>query len=252
MGAPLSTLLCLALFAAPLAVVGWMMRFNFGMLAAGIVWPLVIVGGAMLAVLALGLAFGWPLIWAAVGAEGADAFEAISRAFTYVFHRPFYYAIFAAEAAVVGVAGWLLVNLFVGALVLLSHWAVSWGLGNDPRDLILSEGLWPMASAGAGLIKFWNALLVSTPMAFLFGYLWNGSTAVYFARAARSGGHRARRSIHAGRARRMLWSAAARRRRTDSTGHELTPAREAPSHELTPAREAPSHERPRFHQRMNE
>jgi hypothetical protein len=145
-----------------------------------LLWPLVIGAGVVLALLALGLAFGWPLMWAAVAVEGADAFEAISRAFTYVFHRPLYCLLYVVQAVLVGAAGWLLVNLFTGALLILCSWAASWGLGADPQALSADPGLTALASAGGSLIRFWTVLVMSVPVAFSYSYLWNASTAIYF------------------------------------------------------------------------
>ena len=44
-----------------------------------------------MAVLLLGLIFGWPLMFSTISTEGTDAFDAISRSYAYVFQRPFHY-----------------------------------------------------------------------------------------------------------------------------------------------------------------
>ncbi len=74
--APLMPILLTFMGAAVLALVGLMMQKDFGLLVAGIVWPLVLVGGFIMAFLLIGLYFCWPLMWAAISTEGTDAFGA--------------------------------------------------------------------------------------------------------------------------------------------------------------------------------
>ncbi len=77
--APLLPLLGVVLVAIPLAVLGLLVRWNFGVLLAGVLWPLALLGGLVMALLLLGLAFGWPLMWATISTEGTDSFDALSR-----------------------------------------------------------------------------------------------------------------------------------------------------------------------------
>ena len=124
--APLLPLLGVVLVAIPLAVLGLLMRLNFGVLLAGVLWPLALLGGLVMALLLLGLAFGWPLMWATISTEGTDSFDALSRSYAYVFQRPLRYLFYVLVAAVLGWLGWLLVSTFVAALVGLSSWAAGW------------------------------------------------------------------------------------------------------------------------------
>ena len=43
------------------------------------VWPLVLVAGFVMALLLVGVLFGWPLMWGTISAEGSDSFDALSR-----------------------------------------------------------------------------------------------------------------------------------------------------------------------------
>jgi len=180
-GGPLVACLGIGLLAAPVVAIGALLRFHAGMLLAGLLWPLALVAGAAMALLALGLLFGWPLMWAAVGVEGADAFEAISRAYAYVFHRPVHYLLYATQSILVGALGWLLVSLFARALLSMSIWAASWGSGADPIALSAAPDAGVLATAGGGLIRFWTAATMSVVGAYSYSYLWNASTAIYLA-----------------------------------------------------------------------
>ncbi len=54
-------------------------------------FPLALLSGFLMVLLGIGLAAGWPLMLPAMAAEGTDAFDAVSRAFSYVFARPWRY-----------------------------------------------------------------------------------------------------------------------------------------------------------------
>ena len=62
-----------------------------------------LAGAVVLAILAIGIVAGWPLMVAAVGVERGDSFQAISTAFSYLYQRPLHYAFYAVVAAVVAV-----------------------------------------------------------------------------------------------------------------------------------------------------
>ena len=48
-----------------------------GVLIGAILWPLALVGGAILGVIVLGLGLGWPLMWGTISVEGTDHFDAL-------------------------------------------------------------------------------------------------------------------------------------------------------------------------------
>ena len=78
-------------------------------------WLLALLGGFILAVLTLGLLFGWPIIWA-LAADKPDSFDAIGRGYQFTFQRPLNYFFYAVVAAV------------------LVRWAGSWCRISLPRS----------------------------------------------------------------------------------------------------------------------
>lgn len=111
--APVSVALGIAFFALCVVAVGWVLggvahladnRFwSLGsptldrilhalsglLLVAG--FPLALLAGFLIVLLSIGLALGWPLMLPSVSAEGTDAFDAVSRSFSYLFGRPWRY-----------------------------------------------------------------------------------------------------------------------------------------------------------------
>ena len=180
--APLLPLLGVLIFAIPLLVLGLLMQFDAGLLLAGIVWPLALVASILMALLLLALLFGWPLMWPTISTEGTDSFDALSRSWSYVYHRPLHYLFYAAVVTGLGGLGWLLVAYFADWVAYLPAWAASWTAGNDRMDDIFggSASLSTMGRWGAKLIYFWDGCVRLVALGFVYSFFWTASTAIYF------------------------------------------------------------------------
>lgn len=91
----------------------------------GLLWPVMLVIGLVMAVALIGLAVGWPLMSPTVSAEGTDSWEAVSRSFSYVFQKPWQYLWYAVVALAYGAAVVFFVGFVSSMAVYLSKWAVS-------------------------------------------------------------------------------------------------------------------------------
>ena len=178
--APVLPLLGVFALTAPLALLGLIAQADIGVFLAGLVWPLAQLAGLLMTILLLGLLFGWPLMWATISTEGTDAFDAISRAYAYVFQRPFHYLFYLVIAASVGALGWILVT---NVAVLVNHcalWAASWGASSSRVDQIIKINLESeIGKNGAALIVFWQHVVTTLAAAFGVSYLWSASTSIY-------------------------------------------------------------------------
>jgi len=154
--APLLPIGGVLLATVPVLVLGLIMRANVGLLLGVFLWPLVLVAGVFMALLLLGVLFGWPLMWATISTEGTDSFDALSRTYAYVFQRPLRYLFYVVVAGFLGWLGWLLVQNFAAGVVWMGYWAAGWGSGSDQIKLILNGGeeLGWAGSFGAGAIRF--------------------------------------------------------------------------------------------------
>ena len=89
---PLLTLLAVLGVALLLALGGLFSRLPaIGTVVGGFGGGLALVIGLLLAILVMGLAVGWPLMFATISVEGTDGFDGMSRAFNYVYERPLLY-----------------------------------------------------------------------------------------------------------------------------------------------------------------
>ena len=140
----------------------------------------------------LGLVFGWPLMWATIGTEATDCFDAVVRAYQYLFQRPLHYLFYAVVAVLIGVLGWLVVANFAAGSIAVTSWAVDWGAntgrwlglpeaGSRRLDLLLSGGdeVGLLHSLGRGLIIFWFGCIKVLAVGFLYSYFWTASTCIY-------------------------------------------------------------------------
>ncbi len=180
--APLLPIGGVLLAAIPVLVLGFIMRANIGLLLGGLLWPLALVAGVFMALLLLGLLFGWPLMWATISAEGTDSFDALSRTYAYLFQRPLHYLFYTAVAGFLGWLGWLLVENFAAGVVWMSYWAAGWGSGHDQIQSILGSGesLGGVGYAGAVLVRFFAGCVKLLAVGYLFSYFWTAAVAIYF------------------------------------------------------------------------
>ncbi|MDH3718925.1 MAG: hypothetical protein OES79_12465 [Planctomycetota bacterium] len=178
--APLFPLLGIAILAIPIAILGIFARGDGSALVTAIFWPLALATGFVMTMLLVGLAFGWPLMWSTISAEGTDAFDALSRSYAYVFQRPLFYLVYAAIASAVGVVGASIVHKFAALVIHLTLWAATWG-GSAERvakvaEIGLDKDLGIYASV---LIMFCNSAVLTLATAFAISYLWCASAAIY-------------------------------------------------------------------------
>lgn len=178
----LFVLVGIAACSIPGSLLGLAMRTEWGLAFAGAVWPLVLLGAVVLAILAVGLVAGWPLMVAAVGVERGDSFQAISTAFSYLYQRPLHVAFYGLVAAIVAVPALAAAGVFADATGTLAMWATSFGMGHERTAAVLDGvvGAGPEAATwGVRAIAFWGRGLATLLSSFGWGYFWAIVTAAY-------------------------------------------------------------------------
>lgn len=157
---PLLALAGAALFAGQLVVVGVFMRIGVFALVAALAWPFVLMLGLLMAILLLGALIGWPLMWATIGVEGTDAFDAISRSYAYTYQRPWRLLWYVSFVAVLAVVSMFVVRVFTSTAIALGDWSIDWGIDeatmqtvvrprSQPVDEVLAPPLAPAAEITA-------------------------------------------------------------------------------------------------------
>ncbi|MDR2172317.1 MAG: hypothetical protein LBP59_19405 [Planctomycetaceae bacterium] len=191
-------LFCLFAALAPVWVAGYLgvgaVRFF-----VTIIFPFIFLFNFFALVLLFGLWFGFPLLYSAVAVEGADGFDAVSRAFSYLFQRLFHYVFYWFLAAVQGFLGYLVVMFFVmGTIMLTEHFAgldggVSLFGGNNAfvnsSSGVVDSGVSCNLDAGKFcvtnnsvqfiLLAAWFDLLRFLVIAYIFAWFWSSGVVIY-------------------------------------------------------------------------
>ncbi|MFQ6049313.1 MAG: hypothetical protein ACE5K7_08115, partial [Phycisphaerae bacterium] len=173
-----------------------------GELLAGVLWFLALLAGFIMALVAIGAAGGLHLMYPTIAVEGSDAFDAISRSYSYVYSRPWRTGWYLLVAIAYGTVCLLFVKVVAFLLLKLAHIAAGLGmnLGGAARlatvgklDAIWSAPIWgerlfggfwdvPMRwseQIAAVLIAIYVFLVVGAVVAFAFSFFFSASTVMY-------------------------------------------------------------------------
>ncbi|HEX6961447.1 MAG TPA: hypothetical protein VF175_06240 [Lacipirellula sp.] len=185
-GAPLLALLAIFVVALPLMLAGLLAWFNIFALLEAALWFLALLVGVAIAILAIGLALGWPLMVSTVATERTDAFDAISRGYAYVYQRPLHGLFYVLVAGLLGLLVQAAVTFVVGASLDATHWAFAAGAGQPRTDVLLERPIdddrdsFPSPEElSARMIRFWNRGLAMFAAAFPLAYLWPAAVGIY-------------------------------------------------------------------------
>jgi hypothetical protein len=212
---PLIALGGTAVFALQLVVVGLLMNFSIFAFLIALIWPFVLLLGLLMAFLLLGALAGWPLMWATVSVEGTDGFDALSRSYAYVYHRPWRLLWYVLFAGFLAVASMFVVKLFASSAVTLGNWSLDWGLNETTLQTVVAPRPTPNASpelpmlevvpggaapdraiaptttaaplpeptglwaATKSVIGFWKSLVAALVAGYQAGFLWVSAVGIY-------------------------------------------------------------------------
>ncbi len=115
LGAPLIPLFGLLACWIPNFIAGVIARIPYlGDTAVGVFWFLPLIFGTLITLIIVGVGAGWPLMIAAISSEASDAFDGLSRAYSYLFNQLWYFLLLLVVMLVTGSASLYLVNGFLG------------------------------------------------------------------------------------------------------------------------------------------
>lgn len=195
--APIIPLLFALLLAGLLALGGLVANLWVLDILVGIFYLVALAGGAVIALVLVGLIAGHNLLLPAIAVEGTDAFDAISRVYNYALSRPWRTIFYNGVALVYGAATCLFVALIVCLAMHAARIAVGWGHMTQASGLPLFEAMVPgprpggivssvdwevlgwSASLAAGAIACWHWLLLSGLLAYGLSLYVSASTWVY-------------------------------------------------------------------------
>jgi hypothetical protein len=172
---------------------GWIGRIPFvGPPVLGLLWGLELVFGFLMALILIAAIAGWPLMYATIGAEASDGFDAFSRSYSYVFTRPWHYLWFGLVALTYGAFVTTFISLVASLVVYLSAAGIASGLG-EPRTAAMLMGApdsvggpafvggVSTSEVGAGTILAgaWLQVVGLLVAGFAGSFFWTSSTVIY-------------------------------------------------------------------------
>jgi hypothetical protein len=196
--APLVPLGIVAFIGAFVALLGLAGNIPYaGELVVGIFAPLALLAGALITVVLIGAVTGFNLMFPAVAYDGSDCFDAISRAFNYVYSRPWRMVLYTGIAAVYGAICYLFVRVFAFLLLFATHALLdvlmfSGDSGPDKLSRIwpppaFAALVQPMTDApangsewvAANLIRLFVLVVIGLVVAFIMSFYFSANTIIY-------------------------------------------------------------------------
>jgi hypothetical protein len=175
-----------------------------GEILAGILFVISLAAGFVLMLVLLGILAGYNLIYPTVCTEGSDTFDAMSRAFAYVYARPWRMIFYTLIIIVYGAVTLLFLKIAIFLLLWVTHVFAGWGINffgaayGTYTGLPKLETMWPTPEignlarpanwsamsgteyVGALMLNFWVYALVSVLGAYVVSYYHSAHTILYF------------------------------------------------------------------------
>ena len=177
----------------------------FGEVVVALGFPLALVSGFLMLFIGgigvLGLCFMFPTI----SAEGSDAFDAMSRAYSYVISRPKQFALYCITETLYGLACLIIISFVAWIMIRLSFYSVGVGMGQkfsmiqsfilqkcdiaffgfcssystEAKSEVVSLGRWSLKFL-AGMLIVYIFFIKLAVWNFIATYLFSAKTIIYF------------------------------------------------------------------------
>ena len=188
--APIGMLLAIFAMAIPGAMVGLFQGSERGMMAfiGELTAGVAVLFALPMALLTIGLAFGWPLMILTVVVEGEDGFDAVSRSFSYLTRAARSVATSILIYIVAGVVGLAAVGL-LGRLVLhLAGWSMAIVGPDEWLNERFTQGGSPVLRSTFGADRFgdralsgtiWTRVVGLFAYGWAYSYVWSATARLY-------------------------------------------------------------------------
>jgi len=155
---------------------------------------LAILIGIVITIVVIGATFGFNLMFPALAYDGLDCFDAISRAFNYVYSRPWRLGLYTSMAAVYGALCYMFVRFFAFLLLLITRFTLGLALFGKSSDKLGT--VWPMPEfsnlsginlettsgtmwVSAIIFYIFVLIILGLIVAFIYSFYFSASTIIY-------------------------------------------------------------------------
>lgn len=190
-GAPLMPLSIVLLFILLMVIPGLLMRLDLGALIVSLIWGFLLLIGFLITLLLLVLSVCWPLMAPTISTESSDAFDAITRSFSYIYYRPLHAIFYASLGIILLSLGGLLAGVLGDGVIHVTRWGASWGAGSDRMTEIApvdredsgddedEDAESGMLGSSVTVFGFWENIVRAVRTGFLYGLFWCVASATY-------------------------------------------------------------------------
>lgn len=171
----------------------------FGELITGICLPFALIGGALISVVLIGTIAGFGLMFPAVAYDGSDFFDAMGRAWHYVFKKPWWMVFYIATAAVYGAVCYMFVRFFVFLTLLVAHKSLQIGVWTESTSGQADKlrAIWPepnfmdlagslavtqtnlSESTAAFIVNLYLLAVIGLVVSFIISFYFSANTIIY-------------------------------------------------------------------------
>ncbi len=186
---PIVPLIGIIVFSVCLIVGGLIGKISFiGPILVGLFFFLAILAGFLIVFIAIGALFGVPLMFATVAMEGTDTFDGVSRAYSYIFGRPWRLIWYSLVATVYGLIVTAFVLHFTRAMVMAPIHIGGWAMGENfglIKSFITSptcafpDGAGLGVKIGGYLVKLTLVVVWGLALGFIVSYKATAMTIIY-------------------------------------------------------------------------
>ncbi len=163
-----------------------------GVLILAVCVPFLLLVGAVIAIIIIGLAAGFGLMFPAIAYGGLELFDSISHAFSYIYSRPWRMTCYNFLAAIYGAACYIFVRFFAFLILLSTHTLLAFFIWTKTADGINKlNAVWPKPTlmdlansasltAPSGWTQVVAAFIISLAVLVIIGLLVSFVISFYF------------------------------------------------------------------------
>ncbi len=148
-----------------------------GAIIVSLLWGLAFLFAFVMSLILLVTLAGWPLMMTTISVEDSDGFDGLSRVFSYLFGRIWYFLWLVIVTLCYGSLCLFFVGLLMQLVSYLSFWGVSWGMGSEETAKLFQQNENSIATT---ISLGWHSVLSILFSGFVISFFWSANTVIYF------------------------------------------------------------------------
>tara|TARA_R110002111_G_scaffold18931_2_gene46232 strand:- start:57633 stop:58910 length:1278 start_codon:yes stop_codon:yes gene_type:complete len=148
-----------------------------GGIIVSLLWGLTFLFAFVMSLILLITLAGWPLMMTTVSVEDSDGFDGLSRIFSYLFARIWYFLWLVIVTLCYGSICLLFAEMLIQLVSYLSFWGVSWGMGPAETEKLFNQNQNTLATT---ISTGWGSVLRILFSGFIVSFFWSANTVIYF------------------------------------------------------------------------